>query len=649
MNRWNHGESLLGMCGASLLAVMPIVAINTAVTAQSAQAAAKSHEQVAAIAKASTVKVCPTQGSGIIIAKAGNTYTVLTNRHVLESVIDNNNPNACTKASRHSIIAPDGQKYLADASTIKNLPGRLDLAIFQFRSSKSYPIATFGNPTQITPGSKVHTAGYPASTGQFQDSQGFVIANSSRSTPLTNAKGYSMVYDAFTINGMSGSGVWNNQGQVVAIHGFGWRYEKGTVSSDRKIGQKIGWNMGIPITRFIQNAQKVGVALSPTFSLPDQENQNPSSDDYFIAAANKYIQPGGAVAQSRQEAIGYLNRALVDRPDYAYAFFLRGYLQGQNKNYPAELSDYNRAITLNPNFIQAYRNRGVLKFNQLQDYPGAIADLDKAIAIEPHAEAYVGRALVKQQHLQDYPGALQDYNKAIELNASLPDAYLGRGILKLERFQDQQGALQDFNQAIELSPNYVEAYTLRAALKQALLQDSPGALDDYNQAIKIDGNYASAYNGRGLIKALYVKDYPGALADYNRAIELNPQYLDAHINRGILKTDYLKDFQGALADYNSAIAIAPSSPLGYQHRGMLKGVYLEDPQGGLADIDRAIALAPNAPPAYGHRALLKRYVLEDKAGAIEDMRTAARLYKAQGRQREYQFTVRFLQELGATP
>jgi tetratricopeptide (TPR) repeat protein len=648
MSRWN--QSLGGICGASLLIGIPVVAINTAVTSHSAQAATKSHGEVAAIAKASTVKLCPTQGSGIIIAKAGNAYTVLTNRHVLEGGVDRKNPNACTKASKNSIFTPDGQKYLADASTIKNLPGELDLAIFQFRSSKSYPIATFGNPTQVTPGSKVHTAGYPASTGQFKDSQGFVLANSSRSTRLTNAKGYSMVYDAFTINGMSGSGVWNSQGQVIAIHGFGWRYEKGTISSDRNIGQKLGWNMGIPITRFIQNAQKVGVALPATFNIPVAENQNPSSDDYFIASADKYIRPGGEVSQSRQEAIGYLNTALVDKPDYAYAFFLRGYLQGQNKNYPAELSDYNRAITLNPNFAEAYRNRGVLKFNHLQDYQGAVADFNKAIALDPKsAEPYVGRAIVKQRYLQDYPGAMQDYNKAIAANSSLPDSYIGRGVLKIQHFQDYRGALQDFDRALALNPNYLEVYMVRAVLKQAFLQDTPGALADYKRAIEIDGNYPEAYHGRGLLKAIYLKDYPGALADYNRAIAINPQYLDAYINRGILKAASLKDAPGALADYNRAIAIDPNSASAYQNRGALKINYLKDAQGALADYNRAIAIAPNGAEAYAYRALLKKYSLKDKAGAIEDMRTAARLYKAQGRQREYQLTVKFLQELGAKP
>ena len=42
------------------------------------------------------------------------------------------------------------------------------------------------------------------------------------------------------------------------------------------------------------------------------------------------------------------------------------------------LADYNRAIQVNPNYIYAYINRGVLKYNRLRDRAGGVTDMQQA-------------------------------------------------------------------------------------------------------------------------------------------------------------------------------------------------------------------------------------------------------------------------------
>ncbi len=47
---------------------------------------------------------------------------------------------------------------------------------------------------------------------------------------------------------------------------------------------------------------------------------------------------------------------------------------------------------MNPNFAQAYNNRGVARI-KLKDYTGAIEDLNQALQIEPNfLQAYLNRA-----------------------------------------------------------------------------------------------------------------------------------------------------------------------------------------------------------------------------------------------------------------
>ena len=78
---------------------------------------------------------------------------------------------------------------------------------------------------------------------------------------------------------------------------------------------------------------------------------------------------------------------------------------------------------------EEYFNSGSDKHN-LKDYNGAISDYNKAIEINPNlADAYLNRGVSKDE-LKDFNGAISDYNKAIEINPNLAVAYYNRGVQK---------------------------------------------------------------------------------------------------------------------------------------------------------------------------------------------------------------------------
>jgi tetratricopeptide (TPR) repeat protein len=61
------------------------------------------------------------------------------------------------------------------------------------------------------------------------------------------------------------------------------------------------------------------------------------------------------------------------------------------QKYDLALSDYSKAIEINPNYANAYNNRGNL-YSELQKYDLALSDYSKAIEINPNlAQAYLGR------------------------------------------------------------------------------------------------------------------------------------------------------------------------------------------------------------------------------------------------------------------
>jgi tetratricopeptide (TPR) repeat protein len=85
--------------------------------------------------------------------------------------------------------------------------------------------------------------------------------------------------------------------------------------------------------------------------------------------------------------------------------------------YDDAIADYDKAIALDPNVAIAYTNRG-LAYGQKREVDRAIADYTKAIAIDPNfvlAYALRGGAY---KHKGDKKQAIVDYRKALEINPS---------------------------------------------------------------------------------------------------------------------------------------------------------------------------------------------------------------------------------------
>jgi tetratricopeptide (TPR) repeat protein len=599
-------------------------------------AMALSPAEVEQRARAVSVEMLTGEGSGVIIHRQGDLYTVITNRHVVCQV----RPERCTEREIHSsyrLKTPDGRIYQVAKSNIKLLKddaGKfLDLAIVQFRSNRSYPVAQVADPGSLKVDDAVYTAGFPRGQGWlFGAGKARAVVNKRL---VGDQGGYTVVYNAETLPGMSGGGAFDQNGRLVAVHGYGDRFTENTeveeVSSDtvkNEVNSKIGYNRGIPVRWVVQGLGELGILVSNRQPLNQIRVGNPTvaatADEFFIAGFNKFVDPGKDFQAGRREAVAQFNQAVALNPRYTTAYFLRAIAKNLLNDSPGALADFNQAISLNPRYELAYHNRGLLKYQKLNDPQGALVDYSQAISLNPQdATAYYNRGLLKYQKLNDPQGALADYSQAISINPKYASAYHNRGILKSKKLNDPRGALADYNQAISINPQDADAYNSRGSLKDDL-NDTPGALADYNQAISLNPQDAAPYINRGNLKYPKLNDPEGALADYNQAISLNPQEAAAYINRGNLKNYKLNDPQGALADYNQAISLNPQEAAAYINRGSLKYPKLNDPQGALADYNQAISLNPKFALAYFKRGILKDD-LNDPQGALADYNQAISL------------------------
>jgi len=210
----------------------------------------------------------------------------------------------------------------------------------------------------------------------------------------------------------------------------------------------------------------------------------------------------------------------------------RGWFEKAYKsNLPKEkVRLYTKAIELDPNFIDAYINRGN-SYQNLKQYKKAIENYDQAIKLDPKfAFAYNNRGYSFYNLKQDKE-AIEDYNQAIKLDPEFALAYNNRG-LSFYNLKQYKKAFKDYNQAIKLDPECVFAYNNRGNSYHNLKQYEK-AIENYNQAIKLDPEHTFAYNNRGN-SYRGLKQYKKAIKNYNQAIRLDPKFGLAYYNKACL-------------------------------------------------------------------------------------------------------------------
>ena len=328
--------------------------------------------------------------------------------------------------------------------------------------------------------------------------------------------------------------------------------------------------------------------------------------------------------------------------DSAQHSFYSGNANIERAEYPAAIKDFDQAIELNPDYQNAWYNRGKVKA-RLGQHKEAIKDYNQAIELNPNdPDVWINRGNAKDD-LRQYEEAIKDYNQAIELNPNDPYAWNNRGVAKAELGQHKE-AIKDFDQAIKLNPDYQNAWNNRGVAKAELGQHKE-AIKDFDQAIKLNPNDPYAWNNRGNAKA-ELGQHKEAIKDYNKAIKLNPNDPYAWNNRGNAKDD-LRQYKEAIKDYNKAIELNPNDPYAWNNRGAAKH-NLRQHEEAIKDFDQAIALNPSDPSAWGNRGAANIAIGKIEE-ACTDLQEVLRLAREQGEDLLVRNAKLLLRELGEDP
>jgi tetratricopeptide (TPR) repeat protein len=320
-----------------------------------------------------------------------------------------------------------------------------------------------------------------------------------------------------------------------------------------------------------------------------------------------------------KEAIADYSQAILISPNNPDLYFGRGYVYSLLYDTSNSRRDYQSGeAKMKPTTSSEYAARGWIRNYKLQEYSGAISDYTKAIELNPgNGELYARRASIYVEIKKDQL-AIADYTKAILLSNEddVRNNYFERGQIYY-RLDDYQKAIADFNRAYSASDECISGYAADICQNRGIAKlesgDIRGALVDFERLIKQGYTSPETYYYRGLAKQ-NLGNQEGAKQDYQAILNAAETYYSSYDKYNLYYYQGLAYFglgktQSAIANFTEAIKLDPINPLAYHHRGI----------------------------AY--------QVLKDKINAINDLKKADRLYLQQNKLNKHRIVIQLLSKI----
>lgn len=472
-------------------------------------------------------------GSGVIFARDGDNYYVVTAKHVVKDELD------------YQIITEDEKVYEINSSEIQRFENS-DLAIVSFTSKKNYQVAAFSNYDLglnnefwvfVYGWAKFEAEPEPYLTvGKVAGKEtGIFLVKDDGSFDET--RGNELVYTNLSARGMSGGPVLDTNGRVIGIHtsAEGERYRL----TNRL---QLGFSLGVPIGTFLESEKlqlltqshnleiqtiKERADIVPFFrpnlsqesldSIPTNILKSPDSK----GSEAEWVNYGNQLWRISRylEAVEAYDKAIAKETNLYQAYYGKGLALYDLGNYEDASQAFGRAIDLKPDFYPAWYRQSLSLLN-MRRYSQALSTIEKTIALKPENTilyALKGEAL---QNLSQYDEAISSYNRAIaKTNNSL---ILTRRSSIYRILGKYDLSLKDLDRAIKYDPRYTEGYINRS-LTYYQLGDYQQALINLNHVIgSIDRQEPRAFLARGFVYQK-LEEKSQAQADFVRAFNLYSQ------------------------------------------------------------------------------------------------------------------------------
>jgi serine/threonine protein kinase/tetratricopeptide (TPR) repeat protein len=278
-------------------------------------------------------------------------------------------------------------------------------------------------------------------------------------------------------------------------------------------------------------------------------------------------------------ALLLLEEAIRQDPQDFSSWWVKGSCHDALQQYSEAAGCYSTCIALRPDFEMAWLNRGLAYLHQesfaknipvtapapfwdkrRSPYYYALIDFDQAITLKPDwGEAYINRALAREG-MNEYPEAIKDLTRALELKPHGSQVYFLRAVVR-EKAKDLEGAKKDREEGLRLTPEDEVSWITRGLAR--MKTDPKGALADIEEALKLNPMSYPALQNKAHILGELVHNDKEAVAVLDRAIDLYPDCAPLHGGRGV-HLARLGKRQAALKDAQKALSLDTEPPNLYQ-------------------------------------------------------------------------------------
>lgn len=200
---------------------------------------------------------------------------------------------------------------------------------------------------------------------------------------------------------------------------------------------------------YFNRAEAYNFEGKPDLAIPDYEQaikRDPKIAEAYFGLGSIYWLKG-----DNGRAIANLDHAVaIGKPRSVLYLTYLGYAHYDKGEFDLAIADYDRAIALQPDGADAFLHRSIA-YTGKGDYARALVDCQQAIKLSQTSEATEGNNSCGNAHFRmgDFASAVADYDKALKLWSEYPEALYGRGAARMHK-GDKAGGEADIAAARKL-------------------------------------------------------------------------------------------------------------------------------------------------------------------------------------------------------